>query len=460
MRDSAGWTENCPAARTEGWRDDLQHPRCGSTVQRSGGRLPALPGAPRGECNAVNGGVGSPSEMPILPRPSSRESPDSVAAEELLNGRGAGSGAPAGQQALARVLAVASGPASDSELAGQAAAMAAFAAATGPAVQPASPASTAPRSGNDVRCVSHLATRLVVAAAACVTALGGAAAYASALPAPLQELAHATFGAPAPRPAVPLPSCHQHVARRPGPSARTRAPPARPPEGPPELAGRAIRPPVTGSPIEAARPARRPTSPVRTSTGRVRGAARPTRPVRPAARTFLDPAHEFATAARSGTGFRRSFRAPQAPHAARGHRPDGRLCQLYDGGRHRDARRARGAVHLVGCASSAILPPPGKPGPRVGIHCPRSAGPIPPGPALHRRCRSRYPHRPPVSRPRQQPGPSPSASPDPSASAPGGSASAPAGSSPSVTNPAGRTPPGLNRTRTPKPSPSRHAGAS
>ncbi len=68
--------------------------------------------------------------MPILPRLTSREPLDSAAAEGLLNGRGATADAPAGQQALARVLAIASGPASDGELAGQAAAMAAFAAAT------------------------------------------------------------------------------------------------------------------------------------------------------------------------------------------------------------------------------------------------------------------------------------------------------------------------------------------
>ena len=143
--------------------------------------------------------------MPILPRSRSRESLAWLAAEELLNGRGAGSGAPAGQQALARVLAVAGGPASDCELAGQAAVMAAFAAATGPAAQPRQPRQPGPAARHRRSLRSHLTTRLVVAAAACVTALGGAAAYASALPAPLQDLAHATFGAPAPRQTAPRP---------------------------------------------------------------------------------------------------------------------------------------------------------------------------------------------------------------------------------------------------------------
>jgi hypothetical protein len=126
---------------------------------------------------------------------------DSAAAEGLLSGRGAAAGAPAGQQALARVLAVASGPASDIELTGQAAALAAFAAATGPAGQHRQHRSVIRKRR---LLVSHLTTKLALAAAACLMALGGAA-YTSALPAPLQQLAHVTFGAPAPRHAVPRP---------------------------------------------------------------------------------------------------------------------------------------------------------------------------------------------------------------------------------------------------------------
>ena len=307
-----------------------------------------LPVAPR--CNAGHGGVGSSAEMPILPRSRSRESLDSVAAEELLNGRGAGSGAPAGQQALARVLAVASGPASDSELAGQAAALAAFAAATGPAAQPGQPRPAPPRYPEPA--FAALASRHQARGRGRRVRNGAGRrrglCQCPACPAPGTGPRHVRC----PRPAACRPAalCHQRAARRPGPSGRTRAPPARPPEGPPGWRG-VIRPPVTGSPIEAARPARRPASPVRTSTGRVRGAARPTRPIRPAATTFLGPAHDDATAARSSTGVRRSVRAPQAPHAARRCRPDVCFCHLHDRGRHRDARRAQGAVPLVGCAS-------------------------------------------------------------------------------------------------------------
>ncbi len=60
---------------------------------------------------------GSPSEMPNLPRFSTRQLPDAACAEGLLVGRGVAPGAPVGQQALARMLAIAASPATDRELA-------------------------------------------------------------------------------------------------------------------------------------------------------------------------------------------------------------------------------------------------------------------------------------------------------------------------------------------------------
>lgn len=151
--------------------------------------------------------------MPSLPRLSSRESLDPAAAEGLLDGRGVPANAPAEQHALARLLEIASGPGSDSELAGQAAAVAAFARATGPA--------DAHRSASRKRrlLVSHLTAKVALSAVACVTALGGAAAYATSLPAPLQELAHVTFGAPAPRHAVPAPHATSASPGQPGSQA-------------------------------------------------------------------------------------------------------------------------------------------------------------------------------------------------------------------------------------------------
>jgi hypothetical protein len=56
-----------------------------------------------------------------------------------------------------------------------------------------------------------------VAVAACASVAGGTAAYAGALPAPIQELAHVTFGAPAPRHGVPAPRPASGSSRQPAP---------------------------------------------------------------------------------------------------------------------------------------------------------------------------------------------------------------------------------------------------
>ena len=69
--------------------------------------------------------------MPYLPRLSGRQSLDPAVAEGLLAGRGCCPEAPAGQQALAHVLDVASSP-REEELAGEAAAVAAFLLVTSP----------------------------------------------------------------------------------------------------------------------------------------------------------------------------------------------------------------------------------------------------------------------------------------------------------------------------------------
>jgi hypothetical protein len=153
---------------------------------------------------------GSPSEMPNLPRFSTRQLPDAACAEGLLAGRGVAPGAPAGQQALARMLEIAASPATDRELAGEAAAMAAFARVT------SHPGSH--RAGARPRTVpaSRRLARLTLALAACVTVLGGTAAATGALPAPIQEVAHVTFGAPAPHHSVPVPLPIGGSSRQPG----------------------------------------------------------------------------------------------------------------------------------------------------------------------------------------------------------------------------------------------------
>ena len=120
-------------------------------------------------------------------------------AERLLAGRGAGPGAPSGHQALERVLAAASRPATRRELSGEAAAVAAFVLA----------ARTNGAHGSGARhrrpgrrpAARRPAYKLPAVAAALTMmmflVIGGTAA-AGALPEPLQRLAHTTFGAPAP----------------------------------------------------------------------------------------------------------------------------------------------------------------------------------------------------------------------------------------------------------------------
>ena len=118
-----------------------------------------------------------------------------VDTERLLDGHGAHREAPAVQHAIAGLLDSAAGPANDQELAGEVTAVAAFVQATGErAARPARFRARA-RPGQAIA---------AAIAAAVVLGFSGAAA-ANALPAPIQELAHRTFGAPAPRPSAPLP---------------------------------------------------------------------------------------------------------------------------------------------------------------------------------------------------------------------------------------------------------------
>jgi hypothetical protein len=139
---------------------------------------------------------GSLAEMFFRRRSAGRSSPEEAMAERLLAGRGAGPGAPPGHQALERVLAAAAGSATKRELSGEAAAVATFLLA-------ARPIGSGARHRRRTRrpIVRRPAYKLPALTAALVMmmvlAIGGTAA-AGALPGPLQRLAHATFGAPAP----------------------------------------------------------------------------------------------------------------------------------------------------------------------------------------------------------------------------------------------------------------------
>jgi hypothetical protein len=148
---------------------------------------------------------GSLLEMPHFPRFIARRSVDAVTAEALLAGRGVPADAPAAQQALELLLEVAAGPGSEQELAGEVAAAAAFVQVT-----------------SKVR--SRSITRRVLAAAACVIAVGGAVAYVGTASAPLPHRTppslHSTapvpFGVPVAPHEVPAP----HVTGGPSPQAR------------------------------------------------------------------------------------------------------------------------------------------------------------------------------------------------------------------------------------------------
>ncbi len=116
------------------------------------------------------------------------EQPLSAAdAERLLAGQGAGPDAPEEQQALAMVLRHVAGPATTQELAGEVSAVAVFALL---------------KEQKTRRARARRPVLAACASAAIAMALSGTAA-ADALPAPVQRVAHDTFGAPAPRHPAP-----------------------------------------------------------------------------------------------------------------------------------------------------------------------------------------------------------------------------------------------------------------
>lgn len=142
------------------------------------------------------------------------EQPLSAAdAERLLAGRGAGPDAPEDQRALAMMLRHAAGPASTHELAGEVSAVAVFALLKEQKTRRA----RARRRPLYAACAS----------AAILMALSGTAA-ANALPAPVQRVAHDTFGAPAPRHPAPSVSTTAGVRGEQHRPAAPRATPVKP----------------------------------------------------------------------------------------------------------------------------------------------------------------------------------------------------------------------------------------
>jgi hypothetical protein len=115
----------------------------------------------------------------------------------LLERRPIPPGAPPQMHDLARMLAAAAGPAESGDLAGEAAARAAFSRLR----SPAGLSHAAPRSARHRLTVRPARGRFPLAAALAVAAAGlgsATAAYAGALPTPIQHIAHEIIGAPEP----------------------------------------------------------------------------------------------------------------------------------------------------------------------------------------------------------------------------------------------------------------------
>jgi hypothetical protein len=145
-------------------------------------------------------------EMPGFPLPRRPATPlDESVLDALLTGTSLPPDAPHQARTVADMLASLADPAAPGALAGEAAARRAFARSTSPAS--ISAAGRRPASGGRSRVAAFVTTRLAAALAAVAVALGGAAgaAYAGALPDPIQNFAHAVIGAPAPHRSAALP---------------------------------------------------------------------------------------------------------------------------------------------------------------------------------------------------------------------------------------------------------------
>jgi hypothetical protein len=155
----------------------------------------------------------SPSEMPGFPSPSQ---PGCELGEPLLDalldGRSLPPDAPGEARAVAQMLADLAGPAEPGELAGEAAARSVLA-------RSRSPVRVEPTTRRPARRRSWPAryARPAVALIAAAVGLGGtAAAYAGALPGPIQNFAHHTIGAPPTHGAGPIRPHPGHAS--PGPA--------------------------------------------------------------------------------------------------------------------------------------------------------------------------------------------------------------------------------------------------
>jgi hypothetical protein len=183
--------------------------------------------------------------MPGFPLPGrlGRE-PDESLLDALLDGRYLPPDAPEELRAAAEMLDGLNGPAEPDELAGEAAARSAFARLTSPAG--ASPVARSARRKRS-RLSGPRSARVAAALVAATIGLGGtAAAYADALPSPIQDFAHRMVGAPpahgvrhpTPQPAKHKPSNADRAAVQKGHAKSQPAKPTKPGEVKPAKPGK------------------------------------------------------------------------------------------------------------------------------------------------------------------------------------------------------------------------------
>jgi hypothetical protein len=166
----------------------------------------------------VTGGGVSDGDMPIFAWPARGDVTPAgdPAFDALLTGKLLPEDAAEGLRPAAEAIAALTAAPSASELAAEASALAVFRGAAGVSAEP----TRSPRRRHPLL-TSLLRAKLAAAAAAVAVSAGGvaAAAYAGALPASMQKIAHDTLGAPAPHPSA-RPS---HPATPAGPDATGRA---------------------------------------------------------------------------------------------------------------------------------------------------------------------------------------------------------------------------------------------
>ena len=145
--------------------------------------------------------------MPNIPQPQRQDEP-AVTDADLATLLAGTAGTASGLRPVADVLAALTAEATATELAGEARALAEFRRQAGGPV----PSRRARRGSAGL--TSRLGVKVGASVAAVAVALGGGAvaAFAGALPAPIQRLAHDTIGAPGPGPSRDLPARRGHTA--------------------------------------------------------------------------------------------------------------------------------------------------------------------------------------------------------------------------------------------------------